>query len=591
MKNIQSLIIILLLVFMIGSVDQVSATITSKSDMEAGGPANNELNAVETSEVAFPHDRVVDVNIEIDADDYLEMMNNAMNEEYVLADITYDGYAFDNIAIRPKGNSSLKEVAQSGGDRFSFKIDFDKYVDGQNLFGMTKLNLNNLFKDPTLMAEYLGYEMLDAIGAAGSDTTYAAVSINGEYFGLYLAVEAVDENFLMKNYGNYDGALYKPDMGIGADLAYISDEPDDYAGVTPQDDKMTTDQMFVDLVTVVDKIIENGGESEAYRLSDVMNVDSFLQYLAFSTSVIHLDSYQSGMFHNYYLYFNTETKVFEWITWDLNMIFNGFPMSNLTDEEAVLFLIDEPVMGAMSQYPLIEAVFTNESYVATYHDYIQRLTKGYLSEATFEEKVLAVYSMIEPYASVDPSAFYTITSVKENVFDNEKNDIMSVTEFVECRVNNMEEQLAGERSSTNNGNGNQCSGGRNEKTDRAPQDTRNLGGPGGKKGNRPDEMQTDTSTIPPETLDLQEQDLLPEAVNADMEPGEMPPPDAVPQLVGEVGMEISTQTARVVRKGALGSEAQPPGFETEKTIQEVATVGVSIALSVAFAIYLAKRKY
>ncbi|MDH8678105.1 CotH kinase family protein [Fusibacter bizertensis] len=443
MKKLQALIAITILIVMIIFIDQFSASFIL-----------NDSTASEIDNYVYPHEQVIDVNIQIDTDTYTEMIANAMSEEYVMADITYNGYTFNNVAIRPKGNSSLRDVAQSGGTRLSFKVDLDKYIDGQNLFGITKLNLNNLFQDETLMKEYISYDMLDSIEAIAPDTTYVSLSINGEFFGLYLSVEEVNETFLMENFGNYDGELYKPDVGIGADLAYISDDPEDYEGVVPQDDDMETDANFVELVKVIDKIIENGGETDEYQLSDVLNVDSFLKYLAFSTAVVHMDSYQSGMFHNYYLYYNTDTELFEWITWDLNMAFNGFPMSGLTDEEATQFLIDEPVIGAMSGYPLVEAAFTNTEYVKIYHDYIQELIDGYLDITNFENVVTSTFSMIESYASIDPSAFFELDTVKTNVFDSSSTSTISLLEFVELRAENMQDQLDGLIVSTNDGKGN-----------------------------------------------------------------------------------------------------------------------------------------
>lgn len=44
------------------------------------------------------------------------------------------------------------------------------------------------------------------------------ITVNGEDWGLYLAVEAVEDSFLKRNYGSNHGELYKPDsmkMGGG----------------------------------------------------------------------------------------------------------------------------------------------------------------------------------------------------------------------------------------------------------------------------------------------------------------------------------------------------------------------------------------
>ena len=48
--------------------------------------------------------------------------------------------------------------------------------------------------------------------------SYVYITVNGQDWGLYLAVEGVEESFLTRNYGNEYGELYKPDsmkMGGG----------------------------------------------------------------------------------------------------------------------------------------------------------------------------------------------------------------------------------------------------------------------------------------------------------------------------------------------------------------------------------------
>jgi spore coat protein CotH len=438
MKWFKSLvaILILMVVLIVADVLPIDSMSTFSS---------NSNTSVDT--IIFPHDEVIDVNIEIDEDVYQDMLTNASEEEMVMADITYNGYTFSEIGIRPKGNSSLKQVANSEGDRFSFKVDFNYYLEDQDFLGITKINLNNIYEDPSMMAEYLGYEMLDDLDAVSSRTTYVSLSINGEYFGLYLAVEQVNDTFLVDNYGDDSGELYKPDMGVGSDLDYISDNGMEYTGMFPENMDEYDNETLVELI----KTIEDGGD-----LDSIFNVDSFLKYLAVSTMTVHSDSYQGGMYHNYYLYNNN--GIFEWISWDLNMIFNGFTRSGLTDLEATEYLIDEPVTGEMSKYPLIEAIFKNEEYVEQYHEYLEILSEGYLSEDNINEKVLSVYQMIKSYVESDPSSFYTYDEFEKALFQDEDNSL-GILSFVEKRVANVAKQLSGEISSTNNGEGNSGSGG------------------------------------------------------------------------------------------------------------------------------------
>ena len=133
----------------------------------------------------------------------------------IILEVKYD--AFLPEVIRPKGNPSLTSIANDPTtDRYSFKLEFDHYVDGQTCFGLDKLILNNNYADATNMKEALIYDMYQYLGADASLYNYAKLSVNGEYWGVYLALEAVEDSFLLRNYGVQDGELYKPDsMNIG----------------------------------------------------------------------------------------------------------------------------------------------------------------------------------------------------------------------------------------------------------------------------------------------------------------------------------------------------------------------------------------
>ena len=166
----------------------------------------------------FGTDSVLSVDIRMDEDAFQEMIADASEETYVSCDVAVNGTTYYNVGIRPKGNSSLTQVIDSGSERFSFKLEFDHYVKGQSLYGLDKLILNNNIGDATSMKEYISYAMFQYMGVPSSLCNYAKVSVNGEYFGLYLALEGMEESFIERNYGSISGALYKPEsmeMGGG----------------------------------------------------------------------------------------------------------------------------------------------------------------------------------------------------------------------------------------------------------------------------------------------------------------------------------------------------------------------------------------
>ncbi len=167
----------------------------------------------------FDTSEIISLNIIMDEEDWADMMENPLSEEYYVCDVEVNGTLFRNVAIRPKGNTSLSSIAMDpDSERYSFKLEFDHFVEGQTCFGLDKLILNNNYADATNMKEAIIYDMFQYLGADASLYNYAKVSVNDEYWGVYLALEAVEDSFMLRNYGTQDGELYKPDsMSMGAD--------------------------------------------------------------------------------------------------------------------------------------------------------------------------------------------------------------------------------------------------------------------------------------------------------------------------------------------------------------------------------------
>lgn len=155
-------------------------------------------------------------SIDIVMEDWDSFIETCENEEYAAATVVIDGNSVGNVGIRAKGNTSLSNVSSMDSDRYSFKIEFDQYEDGKNYQGLDKLVLNNLIQDNTMMKDFLTYQLMGQFGVAAPLCSYAYLTVNGEDWGLYLALEAVEDSFLQRNYGNDFGDLYKPDsMSMG----------------------------------------------------------------------------------------------------------------------------------------------------------------------------------------------------------------------------------------------------------------------------------------------------------------------------------------------------------------------------------------
>ena len=445
----------------------------------------------------FDKDGITTVNITISDENWADMLENPLEEEFHICDITVNGETYDSVGIRTKGMTSLSSVARSDSDRYSFKIKADEYVSGQSFDGLDEFVLNNLYQDATYMKEYLSYEMMDHIGVDTPLYSYAAVYINGEYFGLYLMVEALEEDFLDRVYGADYGELYKPEStsgemgdrttgeegdrmqempggnmtqmdfgnrtmpdvnitemtgqmeqmggggggfggmsasGGGADLVYTDDDLDSYTQIF---DNAVTDVKKSDEKRVVTalKSLNEGTDLETYA-----DVDEVLRYFAANTALVNLDSYVSSMKHNYYLY--EKDGQISILPWDFNLAFGAYGTSGASD--AVNFPIDTPVASGVSleDRPLIGVLLEDGEYTEPYHAYLKRIATEFYGDS-FTERIAAIDALIGNYVASDPTAFYT--------YDEYKTAIVTLAEYGDLRAESILGQLDGTIPSTEEG--------------------------------------------------------------------------------------------------------------------------------------------
>ena len=363
--------------------------------------------------------------IDIVMDDWDGFLETRENEEYAQCAVVIDGEAYQNTAIRAKGNTSLTMVSAMDSDRYSFKLEFDHYNSGSTYYGLDKLSLNNIIQDTTYMKDYLTYQMMGAFGVDAPLCSYVFITVNGQDWGLYLAVEGVEDGFLRRNYGSDPGKLYKPDsmsfgggrgngrefdmknvMGFGEDGALPSlpdgqpfcggqsapdgkrgrgEEPggmgggpgggmgsDDVKLRYIDDDPDSYPNIFQNAKTDVTKadqarlIASLKALNDGENLEEVLDIDEVLRYFVVHNFVRNGDSYTGSMVHNYYLY--EEEGRLSMIPWDYNLAYGTFQGGDADSE--VNAPIDSPVSGGDSR-PMVDWIFASPEYTELYHQYLR----------------------------------------------------------------------------------------------------------------------------------------------------------------------------------------------------------------------------
>lgn len=425
----------------------------------------------------FQEDTVNEINIEIDEADWQDMLENPLEEEYHKANVTINGETIGNVAIRTKGNNSLTSVANSDSDRYSFKLDFDYYDNNGNYYGLKKLCLNNNYSDNSSMREYISYKIMGEMGLDVPECAYSHITVNGEEWGLYLAVEPVDEVFLAEHFADATGDLYKPEGvgGTGADLVYNGDDISAYTGLNLKTNLNSSDGK--EILALMQALEDGEG------LEEVLDVEKALKYIAANVALANFDSYLGNTTHNFYLY--EENGRFTIIPWDMNLAFGGFgggevdiyeptkqgmggfgggdKRKDTQDNDAVTNAVENtkaqadannqpqppdnadmqgmPSMDS-GEKPLVTTLLENEIYRSMYEGYLKEIAEKYFTQEYMTELVTKIHDLIAPYVQNDPTAFCTYEEF-EQACSTDPTDQYSLVYYAVNMAESIENQLNG----------------------------------------------------------------------------------------------------------------------------------------------------
>lgn len=380
----------------------------------------------------FDTDKVHTLDIVVKDKDWKNMLENAMDKEYIPCSVVIDGESVKNVAIRPKGSSSLLAVSQSDSDRISFKLEFDHYEPSKTYHGLDKLALNNLIQDNTYLMDHIVYDMMRKMGVSSPLTSFIWITVNGSDWGLYLGVEGIEDAFARRNYGNERGNIYKPDVdnlfGMGGEedlasqkgaaepidgalgagdvsLLYNGDDPKNYANIfnnsvfgnVRKSDKHRLIQSLKKL-------------NEQKDLSDVLDINEILRYFAVHNFTVNGDSYTGTLVHNYYLH--EQDGKLSMLPWDYNLSFGGMLMNFAqVGNEAVSFVnapIDMPVSGGntvMQSRPMVSWIFSDKNYKEMYHQTLSKFITEYFESGYFDKLLQKNVELLSSYVKKDPTAF------------------------------------------------------------------------------------------------------------------------------------------------------------------------------------------
>ncbi|WP_419945982.1 CotH kinase family protein [Candidatus Poriferisodalis sp.] len=330
----------------------------------------------------FALDRVLDISIEIDVEDWDVLRHQTRTladvfaeiEEYGLsrpfasiytwfsATVTVDGETHAEVGVRKKGF-----VGSQSSTKPSLKLRFDKYIDGQALAGgMNRMTLNNSVQDPSMLNTCLSYRVFAAAGNPAPHCNFAAVSLNGTDLGLYVHVEEFKAPFLSHHFGSAEGNLYE---------GTVSDFTPDFRGTFEKKTNEDTDD-WSDIDAVV-AALDDSSDAGLKALAEIVDLDRFLSFWATEVLVGHWDGY-AGDRNNYWFYRVPDGR-FVFLPWGTDGTFH------LSDDPNPFDNISDPSPSVLALTAIPNRLYNHPDWRAKY---VSRL-KQILDDVWHETELLA----------------------------------------------------------------------------------------------------------------------------------------------------------------------------------------------------------
>lgn len=243
-----------------------------------------------------------DVWIHINGRDWDSLHTHYQEGTYYPVDFEWQGAKVRNAGIRVRGNTTRND------HKPSFRIDFNRYVDGQDLFGLRAIVLNNSWHDPSMLHDDLSMLMFRAMGIPAPRQAHVRLYVGSarEYAGVYVISEEVSKTFLTANVREDNGYLYEYHRQDGDNYGF--QEQPELGWYVPRFGPKTHEtesvaNLYMPVRGLVEAVNEARQDNLEDRLADYLDVNVFITELAVQNFLAQTDGLVGGVgMNNFYLF-------------------------------------------------------------------------------------------------------------------------------------------------------------------------------------------------------------------------------------------------------------------------------------------------
>ncbi len=343
---------------------------------------------------------------------YRKISDSLSISNYMQSTVTVDNKRFYSCGIRFKGESSYEFYP---GKKKPFRIKFNKFVKNQDLDGIEEINLNNNFKDPTMLREKIYLDLLNKQGLPAPRSTYAKVYINDKYWGLYLLTENIDQVFLQTRFNDTKGNLYQGEPL--ATFSYIGNEPSKYYNKYVLKNNLKKND-WSDLVKFIRLINDSTLNEDDYlrKLESAFNLDKCLRAWAINNLIGNIDAYNMFYPHNFFLYHDSTTFKWHWISLDGNYAFASWnPVMSLPALLKMSIMVPDSTPYKDTRPLLDKTLRSNKSIRKRYVAIVNELLRTEFKEENINHLIDSISIRIRIAVYADVNKMYSNKDFDTNI--------------------------------------------------------------------------------------------------------------------------------------------------------------------------------
>lgn len=325
--------------------------------------------------------------------DWAALNADIWTEQYFPAVFVHGGEVHSSAGLRFRG----------GRPRLFRKKSLKLSLDGDPFEGREELNLNAAAMDDDYLSEPLAYWFYEHAGLESSRAKFVRVELNGEFWGLFIDVEQVDERYLERRGLDPEGALYKAVGIVGSlrKLDGITYQGQSYTYESQYEKKTREGEPYDDLVNFIHGLYETPAAGMESYLESNLDVPQYLSYLAASNAMCIWDNIQ----HNYYFFRDTRGSG-RWrvLPWDLDHAWGEWEWVYYFDTtfHPLFGSVERPFAGVWYTWnQLWTVIFRNASLRARYYARLGELLNTRFAEGPIFARIDELVEEIRETALLD----------------------------------------------------------------------------------------------------------------------------------------------------------------------------------------------